>query len=72
MASARKYSRSIFPPPPPPPPPPEKVGGVKGKKVFLGVGLGSVGSVAIHSSRGVRRDGEAFFLTGTSFPQNAG
>ncbi len=40
------------------PPSPEKVG-VKGKKV-LGVGLGSVDSVdsvAIHSRRGVCRDG---------------
>jgi hypothetical protein len=53
-----------------PPRLPRKSVGVKGKKA-LGVGLGSVRSVvsvAIHSGRGVRRDGGAFFLTGTSFP----
>ncbi len=32
----------------------------------------SVVSVAIHPGRGVCRDGGAFFLTGTSFPGNAG
>ncbi len=56
------------------PPHPRKGVVVKGKKV-LGVGLGSVCSVvsvAIHSGRGVCRDGGAFFLTGTSFPGNAG
>jgi hypothetical protein len=54
--------------------PPRKGVGVKGKKV-LRVGLGSVVSVvsvAIHSGRSACRDGGAFFLTGTSFPGNAG